>query len=372
MQSVARPSRASRRRSSCSSETTSRAPLMPSGWPRAIAPPLTFTRSGSMPSSRTTASDCDANASFSSTRSMSPTRDARAREQLRDGGDGTDAHHARVDAGRGRAAEHAERLDAEVARPLLAGDHERRRAVVDAARVAGRDGATRPERGLQRAELLGRRLGPRVLVALDAGDRHQLVGEPAGGVRLGPALLRAERERVLVLPRDTPPFGHVLAGLAHRLGRELRGVGGVHEPPAERGVVQRAVAALERLRRLRGHQRRARHRLDAAGDEQVAVARRPPRGRRPRPRSDPRRRAGSRSRRRRCRAGRRAARRTARRCGCPRPPRWRSPATRPRSRPPARRCARPRRRRRRRPGRRGARRRNRRRNGRWEYGRRRG
>ena len=45
---------------------------MPSGWPSAIAPPLTFTRSSSMPSSRTTARLCEAKASFSSTRSMSP------------------------------------------------------------------------------------------------------------------------------------------------------------------------------------------------------------------------------------------------------------------------------------------------------------
>ena len=103
MQSVARPSRPSRRRSSCSSETTSRAPLIPSGWPIAIAPPLTFTRSGSMPSSRTTASDCDANASFSSTRSMSPTATPVRASSFAHGGNRPDAHHARVDAGRRRS-----------------------------------------------------------------------------------------------------------------------------------------------------------------------------------------------------------------------------------------------------------------------------
>ena len=47
--------------------------------PSAIAPPLTFTRSGSSPSSRITARLWDANASFSSTRSSSRPRPRRAR-----------------------------------------------------------------------------------------------------------------------------------------------------------------------------------------------------------------------------------------------------------------------------------------------------
>src|SRR5919197_2135510 len=75
---VASPYRPPRRRSSCRSDTTRRAPLIPSGWPIAIAPPFTFTRSGSRPSSRITTRLCEAKASFSSTRSMSaastPTR----------------------------------------------------------------------------------------------------------------------------------------------------------------------------------------------------------------------------------------------------------------------------------------------------------
>ena len=51
------------------SEAVSLAPVHPSGWPRAIAPPFTFTLSGSSDSSRITGRDCAANASFSSTRS---------------------------------------------------------------------------------------------------------------------------------------------------------------------------------------------------------------------------------------------------------------------------------------------------------------
>ena len=50
-----------------------RAPVHPMGWPSAIAPPLTFRRSAEIGTSRTTASTCAANASFSSTRSKSST-----------------------------------------------------------------------------------------------------------------------------------------------------------------------------------------------------------------------------------------------------------------------------------------------------------
>ena len=58
-------------RISCSSVVRMRAPEQPSGCPRAIAPPLTLTISGSRPSSSITARDWTAKASFSSTRPMS-------------------------------------------------------------------------------------------------------------------------------------------------------------------------------------------------------------------------------------------------------------------------------------------------------------
>src|SRR5689334_7469198 len=49
---VARPRRALVLRISWTSVVTSRAPLQPSGWPRAMAPPLGFTFAFSRPSSR--------------------------------------------------------------------------------------------------------------------------------------------------------------------------------------------------------------------------------------------------------------------------------------------------------------------------------
>src|SRR5439155_22900921 len=72
MHIVARPYSASRCSISRTSVPTSRAPLLPRGCPSAIAPPLTLTLSSSKPRSRMHASDCDANASFSSTTAISP------------------------------------------------------------------------------------------------------------------------------------------------------------------------------------------------------------------------------------------------------------------------------------------------------------
>src|SRR5690242_7012744 len=69
---VTRAVPAPRRSSSCSAVVSSRAPVLPTGWPRAIAPPLTFTRSGSAPCIASQDSTIDANASLTSNRSMSP------------------------------------------------------------------------------------------------------------------------------------------------------------------------------------------------------------------------------------------------------------------------------------------------------------
>src|SRR5581483_10097374 len=78
---------------------------------------------------------------------------------------------------------------------------------------------------------------------------------------------------VLILARHGPALGDVLAGLAHRLERKQLLHTRVREAPAERRVVHDAVAARERLVGLRGDERGTRHRLDPAGDEEVAVAR---------------------------------------------------------------------------------------------------
>src|SRR5258708_6597570 len=72
MHSVARPFLASRFCISCSNVTSTRAPDAPTGWPIAIAPPLTLTLEVSQPRSLLTAQACAAKASLASIRSRSP------------------------------------------------------------------------------------------------------------------------------------------------------------------------------------------------------------------------------------------------------------------------------------------------------------
>src|SRR5260370_1092490 len=74
MHMVAAPRAVPRRCISCSKVVTIRAPEQPSGWPMAIAPPLTLTRPGSALSSSTTATDWAANASLISSRPTSSSR----------------------------------------------------------------------------------------------------------------------------------------------------------------------------------------------------------------------------------------------------------------------------------------------------------
>ena len=115
--------------------------------------------------------------------------DPGARKQFAHGGNRADAHHTRIDACDCIADERAERLDAELARLLLRRDHERRRAVVDPGRVAGRDSAALAKRGLQAPELLERRVRARMLVAADVAHGDELVVEATGVGGLAPAPL---------------------------------------------------------------------------------------------------------------------------------------------------------------------------------------
>src|SRR5437868_12259199 len=106
-----------------------------------------------------------------------------------------------------------------------------------------------------------------MLVVRRLADGDELVVEAARVRGRRPTLVRPESERVLLLARDAPALGDVLAGLAHRLEAEAISDPGIREAPAERRLVHRPVAVL----RLRRDERRARHRLDAARDEEISV-----------------------------------------------------------------------------------------------------
>ncbi len=61
------------------------------------------------------------------------------------------------------------------------------------------DRPARPEGGLERGELLQRRLGARMLVPLEPCHGNELVREATGLLRFLPAPLGAQREGVLLL-----------------------------------------------------------------------------------------------------------------------------------------------------------------------------
>ncbi len=198
-----------------------------------------------------------------------------------------------------------------------------------------------PERRPERGERLGRGVRARMLVAVHDGhgalaarhrDRHQLAREPPAldGRAAHAAGSRARtrpgaRARPRTGPRRTRP-----SRPARSAGRACCIRGLTNRQPSVVSSIVRGPAVVGGLR-LEHHVRGPRHGLDAAGDEHVAVARadrmarrvdrlepgaaQPVDGLAARPR----------------RAGRRAARPSGRRCGCPRPPGWRSRGSRPRS-----------------------------------------
>ena len=171
---------------------------------------------------------------------------------------------------RRRGDERPERLGAELACALLAGDHERGGTVVDPARVARRHRAAFAEGGLEGGELLRRSVGPRMLVA--RRRRPGRARRRSALPRPPPPSAAATAARTRPGPRATRPT----ARRRSRLSRPSTPVG-TSPPAADSGSASRASCPTRSGRRagtpvrLRQHERRPRHRLDAAGDEEVAV-----------------------------------------------------------------------------------------------------
>ena len=269
-EAVAAPAAAS----SCSSETTSRAPLMPSGWPSAIAPPFTFTFSRSRPSSRIDGealrrerlveldevelADTSTPVRSSSLRTagigpMPITRGSTPATALP-----TNAPSGSTPSSRAFSSRR---------------DHERRGAVVDA-RDAFPAVTVPPSRnaGFSAASFSALVSGRGCSSRVDVADRRRARRRNARPLPPPPSAA-ATRARTRPDPRARrPSFGDVLARLAHRLEREHLLHARIREAPAERRVV---IVWLPRGNACPASRdkRRARHRLDATRDEQVAVAR---------------------------------------------------------------------------------------------------
>ena len=307
-----------------------------------MAPPFGFTCSASsaMPSSRSTAMPWLAKASLSSITSKSVgLRPSRAQSFLR-GRRRPDAHDARRDAGRGAAEDAGDRLS-----PYF-------RAASSEAMISAAAPSLTPE-ALPAVTVPSLRNGvgslascSSVVSARGCSSLSTTTGSPfrcgivTGTISCASRPLACAAAAFCWLRsakaswssrRDVEVLGHVLAGLRHGIDAVLLLHQRIDEAPADGGVVDLGIAREGRLG-LRHHEGRARHGFDAAGDHQLGLAGLDGAGG-----GDDRIHAraaqavdgGARHR---SWAGRPAAAPCARRCGCPRPPGWRS--RRSRRRPP--------------------------------------
>ena len=227
-------------------------------------------------------SDCDAKASLSSTRSRSPTSIPARASALRVAGTGPTPMTAgstpatavestraigRSPSARARSASTTSTAEA----PSLMPDEFPAVTEPPSGRNAGRSFAS-ASRLVSARGCSSRATDDRVAAPLRDLDRHDLPVEPAGLDRRDRALLALEREGVLALAAHAPALGDVLRGLAHGIRVVALGQPRVHEAPAERRVGELARAAVPGALGLELDVRGAGHRLDAAADEDVAVA----------------------------------------------------------------------------------------------------
>ena len=156
---------------------------------------------------------------------------------------------------------------------VVAGEQQRRRAIVERAGVAGGDRPVGGEHRLELRQPLETGVSTRPFVRGHLGvadlDRDQLGIEPAGslgGDRLAMAL---QGERVLGLATDLVLGGQHLGGHAEA-DRVLGGHGRVHQSPAEGGVDE-LLGARQPISGAGQDERSPAHRLDSAGDRDVTV-----------------------------------------------------------------------------------------------------
>ena len=135
-----------------------------------------------------------------------------------------DAHYARVHRRDGGVHDARQRSESQFAQFLLAHQHQRRRAVGDAAGVAGGDAAGLGKHRRQLGHGFQRYLGAHVLVLIQPRDVALFVGafdgnhfrlEAALGRGVRGSLVTLERVLVLLLARDLVLLGQQLRRFAH-------------------------------------------------------------------------------------------------------------------------------------------------------------
>ena len=256
-----------RRRSSSRSVSSRRVPVMPSGWPSAIAPPLTLTRSRSSPSSFSTARYCAANASLTSIRSISSSVRPVRSSTLRVGGRRSHAHERGIDADRRPVDETADRSQAVAIDGLARRENQRGAAIDDPAGVAGRHAAVLLERRRQLREHLQRRLRAQVIVAATISTPLRVListgttssaSRPSVQARSASCWLRSAYPSCSCRG-DAVLAGAVLGGDRHRAAAVR-----VEQRLPQR-VLELALSELEAAAQSADDVRRLAHALDAAG-----------------------------------------------------------------------------------------------------------
>ena len=219
-----------------SSVVISRAPVAPSGWPSAMAPPQTLTWSRSAPVSRCHASTTLANASLISTRSISADRQPGPLQRVRGRGDRRGQHQDRIVAAGAEVVDPGARRQPCAARAASLDDQQRRRGVGDLAGQGGGDPAAVAQRLQARIRSSGCRGAgtrpPRHRRRRRSRRRSSLVDGPTR-----PPVTR-QRELLHLRPADAPLLGDQIG--AAELGDLLAAV---PRSPAGR--------AAERIRRTR-------------------------------------------------------------------------------------------------------------------------
>jgi len=185
-------------------------------------------------------------------------------------------HQLRRQAAGGLADDSCEGRQAERAGLLRRHHDQRRRAVVDPGRVAGRHAAVLLERGAQPAQRFRRRVGTDRFVAIERYrrafllrdlDRDDFVGEPALARRVRGLAMALGGVLILVGAPDLEVLGDVLAGHPHvaLLERAPQAI-------VDHRIDERAVAHAQPLANSREQVRGVAHGFHAAGDGDVDVA----------------------------------------------------------------------------------------------------